>query len=94
MSGHNPDQYTEPQAGLEPQKDKDEAAFAEWIMPDILAEIIFESMKRAGIPQTLENAKIIYLDILEDTFYGAVESCIDHNPAFANTEAITDPVES
>jgi len=94
MSSYDPDQYTEPQAGLEPQANEDEDKFAKWIMPDILAEIIFEELRSANIEPTFENAKIVYLDIIERPFYDAVISCIEWNPAFANAEAITNPAES
>lgn len=64
------------------QRKRQEKEFTAWIIPSILAEIIFEELESAGHEPTLENAKLVYLDILENSFYEAVTHCLNYNPAF------------
>lgn len=59
-----------------------EAEFTEWVKPEIIAEVIFDQLKEDGIPETLENAKTLYMDFLGDQIYEGIKSCAKHCPAF------------
>lgn len=69
-----------------------EQEFAGWIKPDIISEIIFEELESAEIPATVENAKKVYLDILEDRFYEAIKACLEFSPEFAEYRQGLEPV--
>lgn len=72
----------EPDTEARVRREVDEQCFADWVQTDIIAEIIFEELESAGHDPTLANAKLVYLDILEDALYDAVRHCLNYNPAF------------
>lgn len=88
MSHHNPDQYSEQSEGLEPRRLKDilftptqlETAtreLANWIDKRALAEFILTELGHEGVPQTVENAKKVWLNIIEYDLHGLVVETID-----------------
>jgi len=64
MSHYNPDQYTEPQSGLTP--DTVEQQLSDWIEPYVLADCIVKELVDQREEPTLENAKKVWLDVLEN----------------------------
>lgn len=75
MSYHNPDQYSEPQTGLVP--DSVETDLADFIDTNVLAEVITGELRDAGVPVTLDNAKKVYLNILEE-LWREVGICVNY----------------
>lgn len=78
MSHFNPDQYTEPQQGLQP-KDAGEQ-FADWIDTSVLAQVVGEELVDQGINPTLENCKKAWLVFLLN-LHAHIEASIDR-PGF------------
>ena len=74
MSFYNPDQYTEPQSGLEPQSV--EAELIDWIDLSVIAECVIEEMADQDVPLTLANAKKVWLDVLEN-LHSQLEVSVD-----------------
>ena len=75
MSHYNPDQYTEPQAGLEPPVKEDDPTpeqqavidqVAGWIDTDVIAMVIAEELVDNDEQVTLLNCQKVWLDVLED----------------------------
>lgn len=64
MHGNNPDQYTERQSGLEP--DTLENRLADYIDTAVLAQCVVEEMSEQGVEMSFENAKRIWLSVLEN----------------------------
>jgi len=67
-------------------RDLEEGRFADWIKPDIIAEIIFDELEDCSIDLTEENAKLVYLDVLENALYEAVRSAVKHIPELRRKE--------
>ncbi len=72
---YNPDQFTEPQQGLEPHSIK--ADLANWIDTDVIAEVIIEELINAGEKATFEKCKETWLGVLEE-LHSDVASAIRH----------------
>jgi hypothetical protein len=49
---------------------------AEWIDTDVIADAISEELEEQGIKPTLENAKTIWLDVLENELPDALRSSV------------------
>jgi len=49
---------------------------AEWIDTDVIADAISEELEEQGIEPTLENAKTIWLDVLENELPDALRSSV------------------
>jgi len=49
---------------------------AEWIDTDIIANAISEELEEQGVKPTLENAKTIWLDVLENELPDALRSSV------------------
>ncbi len=49
---------------------------AGWIETDVIAEHILEELKDQGVRATLENAKTIWLDVLENELCEAIRSSV------------------
>lgn len=71
---YNPDQYTEPQAGLQPQSV--ESNLIDWIDPSVIAECVLEEMADQDMPLTLDLAKKVWLDVLEN-LHSQLEVSVD-----------------
>lgn len=92
---YNPDQYTEPQAGLATIKKEDMPTtdqqsiidqVADWIDRYVIAETIAEELIDQGHPITFENAKKVWLDVLENLHAHlevAVDRVLDRNARLA-----------
>ena len=53
---------------------KDE--MASWIDADVIAEHILDELEDQGIPATFENAKTVWLDVLEAELCEAIRSSV------------------
>jgi hypothetical protein len=42
------------------------ADLAQWIETDVIAEAILDELQEQGVEPTLENAKMVWLDVLEN----------------------------
>lgn len=71
---YDPDQHTEPQAGLEPKSVEQE--IAEWIDPQVIASCILTEMADQDVPLTADLAKKVWYDILEN-FHSHLETAVD-----------------
>ena len=49
---------------------------AGWIETDVIAEHILEELQEQGVQPTLENAKTIWLDVLENELCEAIRSSV------------------
>ena len=49
---------------------------AEWIDTDVIADAISEELEEQGVKPTLDNAKTIWLDILENELPDALRSSV------------------
>jgi hypothetical protein len=49
---------------------------ASWIETEVIAEHILDELEEQGIQPTLENAKTIWLDVLETELCGAISSSV------------------
>ena len=49
---------------------------AGWIDTDVIAEHILDELKEQGVSPTLENAKTIWLDVLETELCEAIRSSV------------------
>ena len=49
---------------------------ADWIEADVIAEHILEELQEQGVQPTLENAKTIWLDVLENELCEAIRSSV------------------
>ena len=49
---------------------------AEWIDTDVIANTISEELEEQGVEPTLENAKTIWLDVLENELPDALRSSV------------------
>ena len=49
---------------------------AEWIDTDVIANAISEELEEQGVKPTLENAKTIWLDVLENELPDALRSSV------------------
>ena len=49
---------------------------AEWIDTDVIANAIYEELEEQGVEPTLENAKTIWLDVLENELPDALRSSV------------------
>jgi len=49
---------------------------AEWIDTDVIANAISEELEEQGVKPTLENAKTIWLDVLESELPDALRSSV------------------
>ncbi len=49
---------------------------AEWIDTDVIANAISEELEERGVKPTLENAKTIWLDVLENELPDALRSSV------------------
>jgi len=49
---------------------------AEWIDTDVIADAISEELEEQGVIPTLENAKTIWLDVLENELPDALRSSV------------------
>jgi len=49
---------------------------AEWIDTDVIADAISEELEEQGVKPTLENAKTIWLDVLENELPDALRSSV------------------
>jgi hypothetical protein len=49
---------------------------AGWIETDVIAEHILEELGERGVQPTLENAKTIWLDVLENELCGAIKPSV------------------
>ena len=74
MSYCNPDQFTEPQADLEP--DTLENQVAEYIDTAVLGNCLVEEMVDQGLELNLDNAKKVWLDVLEN-LHSQLEVSVD-----------------
>lgn len=50
---------------------------ADWIDTDVIAEHILDELKEQGVSLTLENAKDVWLDVLENGLCDAIKSAIE-----------------
>uniref|UniRef100_A0A6M3KKJ8 Uncharacterized protein n=1 Tax=viral metagenome TaxID=1070528 RepID=A0A6M3KKJ8_9ZZZZ len=62
-------------AGEFDEKVRDEVS--EWIDSDVIAEEILEDLEEEGVAQTLENAKVVWLDVLESELPDAIRRSIN-----------------
>ena len=49
---------------------------ASWIETDVIAEHILEELEEQGVQPTLENAKTVWLDVLENELCHAIQSSV------------------
>jgi hypothetical protein len=49
---------------------------AGWIETDVIAEHILDELEEQGVQPTLENAKTIWLDVLENELCEAISSSV------------------
>jgi len=49
---------------------------ADWIDSDVIAEHILDELEEHCVPPTLESAKIVWLDVLENGLCEAIRSSI------------------
>jgi len=49
---------------------------AGWIETDVIAEHILDELEEQGVQPTLENAKTIWLDVLENELCEAIRSSV------------------
>jgi hypothetical protein len=49
---------------------------AGWIETDVIAEHILDELEDQGVQPTLENAKTIWLDVLENELCEAIKSSV------------------
>jgi hypothetical protein len=49
---------------------------ADWIDTDVIANAISEELEEQGVKPTLENAKTIWLDVLENELPDALRSSV------------------
>ena len=49
---------------------------AGWIDADVIAENILEELEEQGVQSTLDNAKTIWLDVLENELCEAIRSSV------------------
>jgi len=49
---------------------------AEWIDTDVIANAIYEELEEQGVEPTFENAKTIWLDVLENELPDALRSSV------------------
>ncbi len=49
---------------------------ASWIEADVIAEHIADELEEQGVQPTLENAKTIWLDVLENGLCEAIRSSV------------------
>ena len=49
---------------------------AGWIETDVIAEHILEELEEQGIQPTLENAKTVWLDVLDKELCHAIQSSV------------------
>ena len=49
---------------------------AEWIDTDVIVNAISEELEEQGVKPTLENAKTIWLDVLESELLDALRSSV------------------
>ena len=49
---------------------------AEWIDTDVIANAIYEELEEQGVEPTFENAKTIWLDVLENGLPDALRSSV------------------
>jgi len=47
-----------------------------WIEADVIAEHILDELEEQGVKPTLENAKTIWLDVLENELCEAIQSSV------------------
>jgi hypothetical protein len=47
-----------------------------WIETDVIAEHILEELEEQGVQPTLENAKTVWLDVLENELCDAIRSSV------------------
>ena len=47
-----------------------------WIETDVIAEHILEELEEQGVQPTLENAKTVWLDVLENELCHAIQSSV------------------
>lgn len=71
---YDPDQYTEPQSGLDPQSVAED--LADWIDLGVIAECVLEEMADQDMPLTLDLAKRVWLDVLEN-LHSQLEVSVD-----------------
>lgn len=71
---YNPDQYTEPQSGLEPKSVESE--LADYIDNSVPAQCILNEMADQDMPLTLDLAKRVWLDVLEN-LHSQLEVSVD-----------------
>ena len=50
---------------------------ADWIDSDVIAEHILDELKEQGVSLTLENAKDVWLDVLETALCDAIKAAIE-----------------
>lgn len=74
MNGHDPDQYTEQQSGLEPKSV--ESQLTDWIDPSVIAGIILEEMADQEVPLTFPLARKVWLDALEN-LHGQIRASVE-----------------
>jgi len=83
MSFYNPDQYGDPATGLDPDKARIAQGklisqlqddLVAWIDPNVIAENILDEMEDQHIGLTLDNAKNVWLDVLENLNTGLAVS--------------------
>ncbi len=49
---------------------------ADWIEADVIAERILDELEEQGVSPTIENAKTIWLDVLENELCEALQSSV------------------
>jgi len=49
---------------------------AEWIETDVIADAISEELEEQGVKPTLENAKTIWIDVLENELPDALRASV------------------
>lgn len=83
MSSYNPDQYGDPATGLDPDKARLEREkiishlqdeLVAWIDPNVIAENILDEMQDQHLDLSLDNAKNVWLDYLENLNIGLAVS--------------------
>ena len=49
---------------------------ADWIETEVIAEHILDELEEQGIQPTLENARVVWLDVLDTELCGAISSSV------------------
>jgi len=49
---------------------------AQWIETDVIAQAILDELQEQGVEPTLENAKTVWLDVLENELPDALKSSV------------------